>query len=218
MKKKNQLIIAIVSVFLIIVVVAGSTYSYLTWVSNTTHRTIINFAIADSTQDMYANLEGGGSATAQNLAPVTCASSNYGTYGLKRTMTLKYKNNTAQAASIKGTLTITAWTPAHGTISSEALGKINYRVTESGTNCSQTAVTGMSGTFPSTITAGSTKLINNVQFLSAPANTTTEQTKTYYLWIWIDSTYAHENVGNVISDPLQDLQFTVQWSGTMSNA
>jgi len=217
MKEKNKLIIAIVAVALIAVAVVGATYAFWTWTTNEAQRTSVSFTVTDAAEDVYANLDGGGSTTAQNLAPVACGNSKYTTYAIKKTMTLTYKNASVNPAPITGTLTITAWTPAHGTIPTAAYSHLHYAVTESGTNCSQTAVTGMSGTFPTSITAGTTKLIDDVTFLTAPANTNTEQSKTYYLWIWLDSTYEYENVGNAVTDPMQGLQFTVAWSGTINN-
>jgi hypothetical protein len=42
---------------------------------------------------------------------------------------------------------------------------------------------------------------------------TGEQGVTYYLWIWLDSKYEHINVGDNNTDPMQGLNFKVQWSG-----
>ena len=43
-----------------------------------------------------------------------------------------------------------------------------------------------------------------------------EGTQTYYLYIWLDSSYEHTNTGSVNSDPMQGLSFTTQWSGTIA--
>ena len=46
-------------------------------------------------------------------------------------------------------------------------------------------------------------------------NMTQEKSNMYYLWIWLDKSYEHQNVGNQNTDPMQGLEFTVEWSGNI---
>ena len=211
MKNNKKLIIAIVAVISIIAVVVGGTYAYWTWTTAENQRTTVGFTVEGGG---YANLEGGGSVTVQNLAPAACTNS---TYAMKRRITLTYQNTQSQALPITGTLTVSNWTQPHtGTLD---LSKLHYALTtgsaaadncNTGTN--RTLVAG--GADSTFVTSGA--LINNATLVaSAPANMTTEGSQTYYLWVWLDSTYTHENVGTTISDPMQDLSFTLTWSGVM---
>ena len=220
MKENKKLIIAIIAVLMIIIAVFGATYAYWTWVSNSAQNTTVNFTTTAPETDMYANLTGNGSGTTA-LKPSTCAN------GLKKTVTIKYKNNTVQAATITATLKVTSFTfkstsyrPTGGTDGD--LKYIKYVLNTNSSNC--TTGVQKEGNFSGlTIpTSGSSLSASNLpltlfsQTISVNANVATEQTQTYYLWIWLDSSYSHENQGSVNSDPLQELSFETAWSGTIA--
>lgn len=220
MKENKKLILAIIVVVMIIVAVFGATYAYWTWVSNSTQNTSVTFTTSAPEADMYANLTGNGAGTTA-LKPSAC------TDGIKKTVTIKYKNGTVQAATISATLKVTSfkfrttsYRPTGG--DSGDLKNIKYALTTSGTSC-ETGVQ-KSGDFRGlTIpTSGTGTVASNLpltlftQNISVNANINTEQTATYYLYIWLDSAYQHENQGSVNSDPLQGLSFTTEWSGTIS--
>lgn len=235
MKDKNKLILSIVAVLAIIIIVAGATFAYWSWVSNSAQQTSVSFTIEDTgggfegpdldgpdgepdgIPDTYARLEGNGTTTAQDLVPTTCTDT---ARAIKKTVTITYINQTENAVTINATLSVTdfeirslSYKP-----SADNLGYLKYALTEGNTaNCTtsvakQGSFNGVSGF--TTVNASTLPTLFTQQ-ITVPANTFTEQTKTYTLWIWLDSGYNHENEGNVNNDPMQGLTFTTQWSGTV---
>ncbi len=204
-ENKNKIIISVIAVLLIAAIVAGGTYAYWSWTSNTAQRTNVGFTV--DAPNMSASIEGNGTSTVSSLAPTTCTNS---TYAMKKTVAITYTNATSVAAKLTANLKVTDVTAGVSTPSSTELGKLNYALTTSSTSCA--AGTGnLTGTFAGKLTAGSTVLTLD---LDVPANTA-EKTVTYYLYVWLDSTYTHQNVGGVNSDPMQNLSFTLQWDGSM---
>ena len=215
MKERNKLIIAIVAVVLIIVVVIGATYAYWQWSTNTNQATNVKFTVPTQDELLGATLNGGGSTTVSNLAPAACTNA---TYAMKKQITLTYYNQTSQTASVKGTLTVSNWSQPHtGTL---RLNKLHYALTtgtNGGTGCDKGTVLA-GGTTSSFVTSGA--LINNVEIKSVPARTGTKaapKSETYYLWVWIDSTDNGSNTGSTVTDPMQDLSFTLTWTGSIAN-
>lgn len=214
MKDRDKLIIAIIAVLLIIGIVGGATFAYWSWASNTTQQTNVSFTVSQSALEgqLYANLDGGGETTFSNLAPVSSCTDS--TYAMKKTLTLKYKNATANPANIYATLTLSDFEIKHGSLQGNELSHIRYAVTDSPSSC-DAPISGMSGTF--TATSGALFSEKNLLGTSIPANTTTEQTKTLYLYVWIDDAYEHTNYGDDIDDPLQNMSFNLTWSGNITN-
>ncbi len=214
MKERDKIIIAVVAVLLITVAVVGATYAYWQWTTNTTQQTAVTFTVPNKDDQLSASLAGGGTTTVSSLAPAACTNA---TYAMKKEMTLTYKNLTTQPASVKATLTVSNWTQPHtGTL---RLNKLHYALTtgsaggsgcDAGTN--RTLVAG--GSSSSFVTSGA--LINNIEIKAVPANTA-QDSQTYWLWVWIDSSDNGSNSGSTISDPMQDLSFTLTWSGSIAN-
>ena len=215
MKKRNKIIIAIVAVLLITVAVVGATYAYWSWSTNTTQRTIVNFTVPTQDNQLSASLAGGGTTTVSNLAPAACTN---GTYAMKKTLTLTYKNLTTQSAVVKGTLTVSNWNQPHtGTL---RLNNLHYALTTGtagGDNCNAgTNRTLLAGGANSTfVTSGA--LINDITLKSNIAANTSSGSETYYLWVWLDSNDNGSNSGATVTDPMQDLTFTLTWTGTITN-
>ena len=111
---------------------------------------------------------------------------------------------------------------------------INYAVTENGGDCDQPIV---SGTFSANDQIGTTgwynseyiTLVDNTQPINFPILTTGDAgtyngtvsfeaapyvttEHTYKVCVWIDSNYTFTNVGDTISDPLQEARIEVSWS------
>lgn len=218
MKDRKKLIIAIVAVLIIIVLVGGATFAYWTWVTNTAQQTNVSFVVnqSDLEGEMYATLEGNGTTTATNLKPATCNGSN----AIVKTITIKYLNKTVQAATVSATLSVTAFTARSASYlpSSPNLGYLKYALTTSSSCTSNVQKSGsFSGlTFSSAVTPTNLPLTLFTQTFTASANMSAEGTQTYYLYIWLDSSYEHTNTGSVNSDPMQGLSFTTQWSGTIA--
>lgn len=215
MKEKNKLIIAIICVIMIVVVVIGATYAYWQWTTNSAQQTAVEFTVPTKDAQISASLAGGATTTVSNLAPAACTNA---TYAMKKAMTLTYKNLTTQTASVKATLTVSNWTQPHS--GSLRLNKLHYALTRgsaAGEDCAagtnRTLVAG--GSSSTFVTSGA--LINNIEILSVPANTS-ESTETYYLWVWLDSSDNGSNSGSTVTDPMQDLTFTLTWTGTISNS
>ena len=215
MKERKKLIIAIISVVLIIIAVIGATYAYWQWTTNSAQQTAVEFTVPTKDAQLSASLNGGATTTVSNLAPAACTNA---TYAMKKAMTLTYKNLTTQTASVRATLTVSNWTQPHaGTL---RLNNLHYALTRgsaAGGDCAagtnRTLVAG--GSTSSFVTSGA--LINNIEILSVPANTA-QNTETYYLWVWLDSEDDGANTGSAVTDPMQDLSFTLTWTGTISNA
>lgn len=219
MKDRKKLIIAIVAVLIIIVLVGGATFAYWTWVTNTAQQTNVSFVVDDKKLEgeMYAKLEGNGTNTATSLKPSTCKGSN----AIVKTITIKYLNKTVQAATVSATLSVTAFTARSASYlpSSTNLGYLKYALTTDSSSCTSNVQKSGSFnglTFSSAVTPTNLPLTLFTQTFTASANMSTEGTQTYYLYIWLDSSYEHKNIGSVNSDPMQGLSFTTQWSGTIA--
>jgi len=221
MKEKNKLIIAIVAVVAIIVIVVSGTFAYWTWLSSDEQQTSVSFTVSGEALQgqLYANLDGGGAETFDNLAPVSsCTNSSY---AMMKTLSLNYGNKTANAANIYATLTVSNFQSPYGIPDKDAMSYLHYAVTTSPTNCSTGVVTeGTFTTADAAITSG--PLFTDVNLLGGPISTDTDDTTIpLYLWVWIDGNeengYEHTNIGDVISDPMQDISFDLTWSGTITN-
>lgn len=206
-ENKNKIIISIIAVLLIAAIVAGGTYAYWSWSSNTAQRTNVTFTV--DAPNMSASIDGSGSSTVASLAPTTCTNS---TYAMKKAVAITYTNGTSVAAKLTANLKVSSVKAGISTPANTAaqLGKLNYALTTSSTSCTTGAV--KTGNFMNILSAGSTVLTLDI---NVPANTA-ETTSTYYLYVWLDSTYTHENVGSTNSDPMQNLSITLQWDGSMT--
>lgn len=217
MVETRKLIGAIVGIVAFIALIVGATLAYWQWTTNSTQRTNIKFNVVSSLDElMGANLDGGGSITVSNLAPASCTNSSY---AMKKQVTLTYYNLTSQNASIKGTLTLSNPHQEHsGTL---RLNNLHYALTtgdNAGDSCTSGTIVagGANSAFPA-FTNG-TKIINDIQLKLASPNSGTPQaplSETYYLWVWIDSMDNGSNVGSTVTDPMQDLSFTLTWTGRM---
>lgn len=86
------------------------------------------------------------------------------------------------------------------TIASETVGSIPSNQTTT-----MQIATISSGTSMPAVTSSATRLT----FQATPQATTT---RTYRVYVWLDSTYTHENIGDDITDPMQNLNIVVKWS------
>lgn len=214
MKENKKLIIAIIAVIAIIIVVFGATYAYWSWQENTSERTLVNLTVPDSTEQLSALIDGG-TMTVSNLAPTSsCLNSNYAS---KSTVILTYTNNSDTVAKITGNLTVTAFNAPHGTPGATTdLSHLHYALTTNPSSCSANLIT--SGTFTNKGTVGARLFVNQPLQNNIPVGTT-DATKTMYLYVWLDSGYEYIVSGTEgITDPMQDLTFTLTWSGNISNA
>ena len=201
MKNKNnnetyKIVLTVIAVLLLIVLVGGGTFAWWTWRSAT--NTTVSITVSGGTY----TLNGGGNITAQNLVPTDQCN---GTYAIKRTIVATNTNSTNSAMTASVQLNPTTFpTQLKSTY-------IKWAVTTSSSSCTTGVV--KSGNF-STVTQGTPFEIAS---FTVPANTTTEKETTYYLYIWLDSTYSSQNIGNTVNDPMQDKSFTLSLTGSMTN-
>lgn len=196
-ENRNKVIISITIVALIIALVSGGTYAWWTWISADEDDTAVNITV----KGMTMILDGGGNITAQNLVPTSCTST---TYAVQRTITYSVTNPTTIAA----TATIQLQPTTLPTQLKNA--KVMWKLTTAA-NCGGTQVG--NGTFSS----ASTSTPIDLTTVAVPANTTTALTGTYYLSIWLDSTYTGTtNVGDTVNDTIQDKSMTLELTGEIA--
>ena len=215
MKKKKDnntrnIAIAIVAVAMIIGLVGGGTYAYWTWITNTSQRTSYNLIVASPTFKIT-----GTNVTGKVLAPTaSCYNSNYTLAGRA---TVEATNNTS--VKMRASLTLQARiTASTGSLSSANLTHLHWAIKEVATNttafaaanCAGTNGTGFTtGTFTTAATTANTDYTTTVTFdVNAGANAT----KYYQLYVWIDSTYNHQNTGSEQTDPMQNMTVLLTFS------
>lgn len=207
MDNKNKAIISIIAVLMIIVLVVAGTYSYWSWASSNSQKTNISFSVSGDSDKMYANLEGDGLTAVSSLVPAECTSSN----AIKKEVVINYANVTNNNAKITADLNMTSFTSGALKPTNTQLESLKWTISRSNTSCTTNVVkSGNFSGFGETIPQVLTNLEINV-----PANTEAKS-ETYYLYIWLDSSYSHTNIGNDNTDPMQNLNFKLQWSGTIS--
>lgn len=197
-EKDNKIIISIIAVAMIIALVGGGTYAWFRWVS--ANNTVVNITVAGGTY----TLDGGGDITTDKTMVAT-DECNHSTYAIKRTITANTTNSTSTAMTAKIQLNPTTF-PTQLKIS-----ELKWVLTTSSTSCTSGIVD--SGDF-STVAENT---IFELTSFTVPAETTTTQTNTYYLYIWLDSSYDSLNTGTTVSDPIQNKTFTLELTGEMSN-
>ena len=219
MKEQNKLIISIITVILIAVVVVGATYAYWSWTTNTNEQTNVVLSVPSGSTLLKASIDGG-TMSVSNLAPTSCGNT---TYGFKSTVTLTYTNKSSAAASIYGTLTVNDFTKPNGSTSgvikptTEDLEHLRYSLRTDDTDC-QTGTELVSGNFAALYNKTTAEIMKNAVLEKNIATNTINGTKIMHLYIWLDNDYEYENVGsNVVSDSMQDISFTLSWSGIIDN-
>ena len=193
-KEKNKTTILLTIITLIIALIAGGTYAWWTWISG--NNTNVNITV----KGMNATLNGGGNITSKNLVPTTCTNT---TYAIQRTINYSVTNPT----TIDSTLTIRLNPTTFPTQLRNS--KLMWKLTTAA-NCGGTEVA--TGTFSST-TQGR---VMDLTTVSVPKNTTTAITGTYYLSIWLDSSYTATNTGNTVSDTIQDKTMSLSLVGEVT--
>ena len=213
----KKLIGAIIGIIAFGALIAGATFAFWQWSTNTSERTNVSFNVVNSVNDlMGANLDGGASVTVSNLAPASCTNTMY---AMKKEITLSYYNQTSQNANINATLTLSSPHQEHsGTL---RLNNLHYALT-TGENASDSCTSGtvLAGGATSSFPAftNGTKIINNLTIKTVSANTGSKSSplnETYYLWVWIDANDTGSNTGSTVTDPMQELSFTLTWTGDM---
>ena len=205
---KNQFIVSVTIVAIIIALVSGATYAWWIWISADEDDTLVNVSV----EGMTMILDGGGDINFGNLIPTSC---NNTEYALHRTITYSVINPT----QIDATGTIQLKPDIFPTqLKNE---KLMWKLT-TGQNCTGTEVA--SGNFGNTTRGTIMDLTTKVGITKEdgityyiPAETTTPLTGIYYLSIWLDSTFeGTANVGNDVKEPIQNKSMTLKVTGTIA--
>ena len=199
MKKDNRnLIISIIAVSLIIILAGGGTYAWLTWRS--ANNTVVNITVAGGT----LTLDGGGNITSgKTIAPTDQC--NHSTYGIKRTIKASATNATTTDMVAHVQLNPSTLPSAY------VNANVKWVLGTSSSSCTSDIVA--TGDF-STVTQGTNFTLTT---FNVPAQTITAISKTYYLYIWVGEGYSIENVGNTVTNSIQDKSFTLKLTGEITN-
>lgn len=213
-EKRKTLVISITIVVLIIFTVAGATYAYWTWITSKNEQTDLILSVDQTSQKGKLNARINGAVqNVSKLIPVSsCTNENY---VIKKPIILTYTNTTENNAIVKGTLTVSNFVSPNGKPNENALKYIKYAVTKNADNCTTDIIDGMSGSFNTT----NGNLFSNITLKdNILEKNTIEMNETYYLWVWLDKNYSYQNIGNnETTDPMQDISFTLSWTGEISN-
>lgn len=224
-KKDNyKIIIAIAVIAVAIITIGGSTFAYWQWVSGATNQTNVSVKVEDSismtitpttkqTNVLYPISDAACNTASISGSAVVRISNNTGIKA-KPTFKLKIKIIDSTGANITNTT-------VPGT-SKKYAEYIRYAVSEtSKTTCSDNGNL-VIGSFTSTQTPNHTDWNDSASLgtavtFQANGKTTVGGTAvvtnhTYNFWAWIDSTYQAQNIGNVVSDKLQNAKITISWS------
>lgn len=213
---KKKLIGAIIGIIAFGALITGATFAWWTWTSDTANDTVVAFNVVDGSNKLKATLDAT-QTTFNGLYPTdSCTSTSNGAQMVP--ITLYYLNNTKLPATISATLTLKTLTPGHSGSLTEAMkASIHWALSTSSTSCTSGALG--SGTLEEK-TVNDALYTGNLGLANIPASTnTTMQTQQLYLYVWIDGNAMNTgNIGNsVVNDPMQDMQISVTWSGTINN-
>lgn len=205
MKKDNRnLIISLIAVAMIIVLAGGGTYAWLTWRSANNQQTNINVTVAQPT----LTVDGGGNITSGKIAPTDQC--NHSTYGIKRTITVTAVNPTTTPFLATVQLDPTTFPTVY------ANSKLHWLLSTSSSNCTTSSNIVAQGNFGSVV-QGTKFALTTFTATAGTQTAAATTTKTYYLYIWLDETYSIENVGNTVTNSMQDKSFTLKATGVMTN-
>ena len=172
MKNNNgkTLALSLVAVIAIIGIVAGGTYAFVTASATATNITQIK------TGNLTMTVTGGGNANV-SFMPTTCTNA---TYAIKKTIVASAVNTSG--GSVSFTLGLNPTKLDNGL----KIANMKWALTTSSTSCT-TGVVG-SGNFANATQGTPFNMIaNDSAGITQDANDKTKFTKTYYLYIWLDS-------------------------------
>ena len=216
-KKNNEtkkIIVISLAIALIIILVGGATFAYWSWQSNNAQKTNVTVTVKGATFNIVGN-----NISNTGMYPTNDCDGAGALVGEVATMTVVNETESPMTASLK--LRVSLY-PTHGSLGTEK-AKINWAIVDTSTDATCASPT-KSGTFSSVAVAATSSAFPNTTYTDIDtgetfvANGTTNggtavtTTKTYRVYVWLDSTYSHQNEGNAIDDPMQDLKISVKWS------
>jgi len=217
------LVLTILAVVMIAAMVAGGTYAWWSWTSNSANaneNTLVNFTVSDTSTDLKLTIVGN-NVTGKTLAP---SSACYGDgYTLTGRVTATAVNKTPVDA--KTTFVLSAFAkPASGrSFASGDREHLHWAIKEVNDNSTAFSASNCAGTNGTTFATGDFSSIGtsatNVNIpitFDVPANTNSLP-KYYQFYVWIDSGYNYTNTGSgSVTDPMQDATVMVTFSNTGS--
>ena len=219
MRENKKLTIAIIMVTLIAIIVVSGTYAYWTWIVATNEQTKVLLTVPSGSTLLNASIDGG-TMVVSKLSPATCGNT---VYGAKSTVTLNYTNQSPVTAFVLGTLTVNNFIKPYGSVSGTItpstidLEYLRYSLRMEDTDCS-TGTELASGNFAALYNTTTANIMTNVMLKNNISSGTTNGTQIMHLYIWLDKDYEYTNVGSgSVTDPMQDLSFTILWSGSINN-
>lgn len=207
-KKKNndnqKLLVTIIAVALIIAIIGGATFAYWSWQSNNAQKTNVTVEVEGATFTIVGN-----NITNTGMYPTADCDGAGALVGDVATVTIVNETESPMTASLKLRASLTK---KQGTLDATNKGKLNWAVvdTTAGTTCETTTY---KGTLANVTT--NTDIDTGISFVAAGTTRGAEPvttTKTYRVYVWLDSSYTYTNSGSTVSDPMQDLTISVKWS------
>ena len=211
MENKKVVVLTITILFLGLMV-AGSTFAFWKWRTSNEDITGVSFTVENGANQLKAILD----ADTTTIDGISTARSCAGTYAKKVDVTIYYENESVSSAMLSASLNLTSITSNDTANINRA--KINYAITTvSGSNCVNLNNVIASGTLSGKAN-GDNIYTGDLGVGTIPTGTSMTSS-TIYLYFWIDSSYTYANYGNsIVSDPMQNMIISVNWTGTITNS
>lgn len=187
---KKKLFLIIIGILVLSALVFGGTFAYLSWVSSDDQKTMVTFT---ATPEFSCSADVSSISTeGVTLAPTDCTDSEH---AIKREITVNTTINGNDPVYLNMNLRVNS-------IDSELSNSENFRyaITTGDNSCNDGVIT--SSKFNGISANDEVNLLSNV------VNNTTN-TKTYYLWIWLDAAETNNNT--------QNKNFNLSITGSCSN-
>ena len=182
----------------IIISFFGGSLAYWNWESSEEQKTLVSVQVQGATLTIQGeNIEHTG------MYPTNDCDGPGALIGEVATATAVNGTNSDMEVILKIRATLSV---KQGSLTVDNKDKIKWALvdTSDGTTCETTQYKGTLRTVST-----NTDIDTGIRFI-ATKNATTS--KSYRLYVWLDSTYTHTNVGDVVSDPMQDLGISVKYS------
>ena len=179
MNNKKRKIIIILGIISFIVILSGGTFAYFQWATNVAQRTGVTFT---TEKGFSCSATGGGNITSNEIELVPSMCTNSG-YAIKRT--IRATTNTSRGTSIYMDLWLDVKNITAGLSNTN---NFRYALTTSDQGCNAGNVIS-TGSFQGTSSNDKIYISNNDEF-------TSNSTKTYYLYIWLDYTEEEDSTMN----------------------
>jgi len=196
--KDNKKITLTLIMLGVIISFFGGSLAYWSWQSNESEKTLVSVSVQGATLTIE-----GGNVEKTGMYPTNDCDGAGAMIGEVATATAVNGTATDMEVVLKIRATLSV---SQGSLTTENKSKINWALvdTSDGTTCSTTTY---KGTLSDVTT--NTDIDTGIRF-TATKNATT--TKSYRIYVWLDSTYTHTNSGDTISDPMQNLSISVKFS------